>query len=34
VLDSTPFVAVGQGPWASGFAAALRAALDKAAGTR
>jgi hypothetical protein len=34
VVDSTPFVAVGQGPWASGFAAALRAALDKAAGTR
>ena len=32
VVESTPFVAVGQGPWASGFTAALRSALDRAAG--
>jgi hypothetical protein len=31
-VESTPFVVVGQGPWASGFTAALRTALDKAAG--
>jgi hypothetical protein len=31
-VESTPFVAVGQGPWAPGFTAALRSALDKAAG--
>jgi hypothetical protein len=31
-VDATPFVAVGQGPWAPGFAAALRSALDRAAG--
>jgi hypothetical protein len=32
-VESTPYVAVGQGPWAPGFTAALRSALDKAAGT-
>lgn len=32
VVDSVPFVAAGQGPWGPGFAAALRTALDKAAG--
>ena len=32
VVDSVPFVAAGQGPWGAGFAAALRTALDKAAG--
>jgi len=31
-VDTVPFVAAGQGPWAAGFTAALRSALGKAAG--
>jgi hypothetical protein len=34
VVESPPFVAVGQGPWGPGFSAALRTSLDKAAGLR
>lgn len=32
-IDDSPFVLVGQGPWAPGFKAALREALEVAAGT-
>lgn len=31
-VDASPFVAVGQGPWAPGFREALRTALTRAAG--
>jgi hypothetical protein len=32
-IEQSPFVAVGQGPWAPQFEAALRASLEAAAGT-
>jgi hypothetical protein len=32
-VETSPFVLAGQGPWAPGFAAALRAGLSEAAGT-
>jgi hypothetical protein len=32
-IEDSPYVAAGQGPWAPGFEAALRAGLAKAAGT-
>jgi hypothetical protein len=32
-VDQSPYVVVGQGPWEPGFAAAVRAVLQQAAGT-
>jgi hypothetical protein len=32
-IDASPFVVTGEGPWASGFRAAVREALAAAAGT-
>jgi len=34
MIDASPFVIVGQGPWAPGFTAALRTGLRAAAGAR